>query len=282
MMLAGVLAGAWLTLGFTLLPTSPPGPRSLASAFCASTARLCADGELARQISAELDGAIELNRDGSPWVEVGDEPSKQLAPDDEADMDELMREIESMASTTGEPPMVEGNPDRSSARTSLRAAEQQRPLWQVEPPPPAPDASGAPADTVAPGPWYDVDGGTELQAGAYSYRPDGSGVEAAQLGGRLATVLPTKVVVFIDGTWLYYALYGHTGGTGSLIADRYGDGWEETFHVDWSVLPQVVRPSSPSLLLLLIRRLSPGTDRPVPAACPRVRMSLGPVSQKPP
>ena len=129
MMLAGVLAGAWLTLGLTLLPTLPPGPRSLPSAFRASTARLCADDELARQISAELDGAIELNRDGSPWVEVGDEPSEQLAPDDEADMDELMREIKSMASTTGEPPMAEANPDRSSARTSLRAAEQQRPLW---------------------------------------------------------------------------------------------------------------------------------------------------------
>ena len=74
MMLAGVLAGAWLTLGFTLLPTLPPGPRSPPPAFRASASRLCADDELAfvrsvlRAESSTLDRlADELDATAESW-----------------------------------------------------------------------------------------------------------------------------------------------------------------------------------------------------------------------
>ena len=56
--------------------------------------------------------------------------------------------------------------------------------------------------------------------------------------GQLVTVIPTKVMVFIDGTWLYYQLYGRQKH--SSVAKQYGEDWRDHYHFDFSALPQLI------------------------------------------
>jgi uncharacterized LabA/DUF88 family protein len=55
---------------------------------------------------------------------------------------------------------------------------------------------------------------------------------------QLVTLIPTKVMVFIDGTWLYYQLFGN--GKHCKLTQRYGDGWGDRYHIDYSRLPQLI------------------------------------------
>merc|ERR1719201_3129111 len=45
-------------------------------------------------------------------------------------------------------------------------------------------------------------------------------------------------MVFIDGTWLYYQLFGN--GANCKITQKFGDTWRGTHHVDFSRLPQII------------------------------------------
>ena len=49
---------------------------------------------------------------------------------------------------------------------------------------------------------------------------------------------PTRIMLFIDGTWLYYAIHGRDDGC--AIRKEFGDAWELTHHVDWAAIPQLV------------------------------------------
>lgn len=51
-------------------------------------------------------------------------------------------------------------------------------------------------------------------------------------------VAPTKVMVFIDGSWLYYQLFGR--GRRCPIAAKYGPEWYRGYYVDFGRIPQLV------------------------------------------
>lgn len=47
---------------------------------------------------------------------------------------------------------------------------------------------------------------------------------------------PLKVMIFVDGTWLYYSLHEAQ----SPVHQRYGSGWQYKYKFDWGSLPRVI------------------------------------------
>lgn len=47
---------------------------------------------------------------------------------------------------------------------------------------------------------------------------------------------PLKVMIFVDGTWLYYSLHEAQ----SPVHQRYGSGWQFKYKFDWGSLPRVI------------------------------------------
>lgn len=67
---------------------------------------------------------------------------------------------------------------------------------------------------------------------------NGSGFQDSSSPGphnQISALPALKVMLFIDGTWLYYSLYER-----QEIRERYGEGWQFKYTVDWSQLPQIV------------------------------------------
>ena len=52
-------------------------------------------------------------------------------------------------------------------------------------------------------------------------------------------VVPLKAMLFIDGTWLYYSIYGREEGR-CPIQQKYGFGWPYRYSFDWRSLPRVI------------------------------------------
>lgn len=50
---------------------------------------------------------------------------------------------------------------------------------------------------------------------------------------------PLKVMLFIDGTWLYYSLHGRDADRDPIQAS-FGPGWQKKYNVDWANLPRVI------------------------------------------
>ncbi len=53
-----------------------------------------------------------------------------------------------------------------------------------------------------------------------------------------ANVTPLKVMIFIDGTWLYYSMYGREGKR-DIISQILGSNWRNEAVPDWNSLPAV-------------------------------------------
>jgi hypothetical protein len=53
------------------------------------------------------------------------------------------------------------------------------------------------------------------------------------------TSAPLKVMLFIDGTWLYYSLHERDDQSDPIV-QRYGKGWQFKYNVDWGALPRVI------------------------------------------
>lgn len=52
-------------------------------------------------------------------------------------------------------------------------------------------------------------------------------------------LIPLKSMMFIDGTWLYYSIYGRQESQCS-VTKRFGRGWQHYYKVDWAALPRLV------------------------------------------
>jgi hypothetical protein len=50
---------------------------------------------------------------------------------------------------------------------------------------------------------------------------------------------PLKVMLFIDGTWLYYSIHEREEDQCPIMA-RYGKGWQYKYFFDWKALPGVI------------------------------------------
>jgi uncharacterized LabA/DUF88 family protein len=54
-----------------------------------------------------------------------------------------------------------------------------------------------------------------------------------------APMQPLKVMLFIDGTWLYYSIHEREDEW-CPIRQRYGKGWQFKYNIDWSGLPRAI------------------------------------------
>lgn len=64
-----------------------------------------------------------------------------------------------------------------------------------------------------------------------------SGIRSSSLGMDVqVSSAPLKVMIFVDGTWLYYSLHEAQ----SPIPQRYGSGWQYKYKFDWGALPGVI------------------------------------------
>lgn len=50
---------------------------------------------------------------------------------------------------------------------------------------------------------------------------------------------PLKVMIFIDGTWLYYSLHTRDDAV-CPIQQRFGTGWQHRYNMDWGKLPRII------------------------------------------
>ena len=53
------------------------------------------------------------------------------------------------------------------------------------------------------------------------------------------SVNPLKVMLFIDGTWLYYSIHERRE-VGCPIIRKFGRGWQRKYYFDWAALPRVI------------------------------------------
>lgn len=52
-------------------------------------------------------------------------------------------------------------------------------------------------------------------------------------------LVPCKVMLFIDGTWLYYSLHERREQDCPMIK-KYGKGWQQRYMIDWEALPRIL------------------------------------------
>jgi uncharacterized LabA/DUF88 family protein len=52
-------------------------------------------------------------------------------------------------------------------------------------------------------------------------------------------IAPMKIMLFIDGTWLYYSIYERPAHLCPIVA-RFGRGWQQKYNFNWSELPRIV------------------------------------------
>ena len=62
--------------------------------------------------------------------------------------------------------------------------------------------------------------------------------EGLGMGGAMTTPYPVRVMVFIDGTWLYYSIHGRRSGC--PVTRKYGVGWELSHSVAFDRLPYLI------------------------------------------
>ena len=114
-----------------------------------------------------------------------------------------------------------------------------RPPQQQQSPSPPPQQQRMRPTSEAPVPPAKPPGEKDFLSTREWRSPGADGIQTATIGGgQLVTLMPTKVMVFIDGTWLYYQLFGR--GRRCEITRRWGEGWWESYHVDYSRLPQLI------------------------------------------
>ena len=52
-------------------------------------------------------------------------------------------------------------------------------------------------------------------------------------------VTPLRVMIFIDGTWLYYSLHARKEER-CTVTRKFGKGWQANYKVDWLALPRLI------------------------------------------
>jgi hypothetical protein len=52
-------------------------------------------------------------------------------------------------------------------------------------------------------------------------------------------VVPVKAMLFIDGTWLYYSIHEREPHLCPII-QKFGQGWQNRYRIDWSALPRIL------------------------------------------
>lgn len=60
---------------------------------------------------------------------------------------------------------------------------------------------------------------------------------------------PLKVMVFVDGTWLYYSLVSGRGNEkGDLLRRKLGANWQTRYSIEWSKFPKLIADNLSSQL----------------------------------
>ena len=73
------------------------------------------------------------------------------------------------------------------------------------------------------------------------YPAPGLSSQSSQSSQSQRTLAPLKVMLFIDGTWLYYSLYHRQSSSRTNpLSDKFGEGWVHSHHVLWEKLPGII------------------------------------------
>ena len=84
---------------------------------------------------------------------------------------------------------------------------------------------------------YEAEGAGDEQVDMEQH---GGSVQPRPTGEYVVIVpVPIKVMMFIDGTWLYYSLFSR-GRLRCPIIRKYGEGWTQSQRVDWGALSEHV------------------------------------------
>jgi uncharacterized LabA/DUF88 family protein len=67
---------------------------------------------------------------------------------------------------------------------------------------------------------------------------DKNAQQSASNGSQIS-LPPLKVMLFIDGTWLYYSLHTRED-TRCPIQKKFGPGWQYKYSIDWDELPRII------------------------------------------
>ena len=87
-----------------------------------------------------------------------------------------------------------------------------------------------------------------LQQITSNHAAAGTGAAGPGLGSPADSSRPLKVMVFMDGTWLFYSLI--LGRYGSCpVQRRWGQSWYRTHRIDWSRLQQLIARNIHSQIL---------------------------------
>ena len=103
-----------------------------------------------------------------------------------------------------------------------------------------------------------------------------SGTLQRQTETLMARMVPIKVMMFVDGTWLYYSFFAR-GRSRCTIAKRYGENWFERHAVDWAAfqhhIAETISYRLPGRLVDVFRVIVFGSvRRDTRAQSPRIRM----------
>jgi hypothetical protein len=58
-------------------------------------------------------------------------------------------------------------------------------------------------------------------------------------GSSSSPVAPLRIMLFIDGTWLYYSIFERPAHLCPIVA-KYGRGWQQSYNFQWGELPRIV------------------------------------------
>ncbi|CAM9249952.1 unnamed protein product [Scytosiphon promiscuus] len=140
----------------------------------------------------------------------------------------------------GSPVSLRCSPKGTSSLEStydIRTEELPRNLW---------DVSGS--------------GGAEGQGAGGRTATAGAASTGEEMAAAAKLSVPLKVMVFIDGTWLYYSFFGR--GDRCHVSAKLGPGWIDDYKVKWEMLPviisralygQLARFNQPSRLVEVVR-----------------------------
>jgi len=77
------------------------------------------------------------------------------------------------------------------------------------------------------------------QRATFAENPSQSLANSGEAPSSSVSVVPLRVMVFIDGTWLYYSIHERRANVCPIIA-KYGRGWQQYYAFNWNELPRVI------------------------------------------
>ena len=84
----------------------------------------------------------------------------------------------------------------------------------------------------------DADNDTIKSLSSFPFQSSSSSKSDDKANG-VIPLAPLKVMLFIDGTWLYYSLHRRKEDRDPIVK-KFGRGWQHRYKFDWNALPRII------------------------------------------